>query len=233
MIEAVLYSLLAGAMMPLGGVLARAEHVRPFTVEQALVHFVIAFGGGALMAAVALVLVPQGAEALSPFWAVACLLGGGCLFMLIDRTLAKAAGHRGQLLAMLADFVPEAVALGALFASGSDAAPLLALLIALQNLPEGFNAYRESASQGHPGGKTLRTFCLLALVGPAAALLGHLVMADTPTLLGALMMTASGGILYLIFQDVAPQAPLANRWGPPFGAVLGFGLGLFGHLVTH
>ncbi|MAQ83110.1 MAG: divalent cation transporter [Maritimibacter sp.] len=233
MIEAILYSLLAGAMMPLGGLLARAEQARPVSIEPELVHFVVAFGGGALVAAVALVLVPQGAEALPAFWAVACLFGGGGLFLLIDRALARTSGHKGQLLAMLADFVPEAVALGALFATGSDAAPLLAMLIALQNLPEGFNAYRETAASGHSGGKTLKVFCLLALIGPAAALVGHLVMADMPSLLGALMMTASGGILYLIFQDVAPQAPLANRWGPSFGAVLGFGLGLFGHLVTH
>ena len=48
-----------------------------------------------------------------------------------------------QLVAMVSDFVPEAMAMGAMFASGEAAGPLLAVLRGLQNLPEGFNAYRE------------------------------------------------------------------------------------------
>lgn len=233
MLEAILYSILAGAMIPLGGLLARMEHIQPKWLEQELRHFIVAFGGGALIAAVALVLVPQGSEHLSPFGAVAAFLGGGVLFALTDRALSATGGSRGQVLAMLADFVPEAIALGALFATGSGSAPLLALIIALQNLPEGFNAYREvdaATTKRHP---TMLIFTLLALIGPAAALLGHYVMADLPTALGVLMVTASGGILYLIFQDIAPQAPLKRRWAPPFGACLGFALGLLGHMVIH
>ena len=49
----------------------------------------------------------------------------------------------------------------------------------------------------------------------------------------AIMVTAAGGILYLIFEDIAPQAPLDHAWAPPLGAVLGFALGLLGHLVIH
>ena len=41
---------------------------------------------------------------------------------------------------------------------------------------------------------------------------------------------AAGGILYLIFQDLAPQAQLKNHWFPPLGAVSGFALGLLGLL---
>ena len=36
------------------------------------------------------------------------------------------------------------------------------------------------------------------------------------------MLFASGGILYLIFQDIAPQARLERHWAPTLGAVLGF-----------
>ena len=45
------------------------------------------------------------------------------------------------------------------------------------------------------------------------------------------MLFASGGILYLIFEDIAPQARLERRWSPPLGAVAGFVLGLVGHLL--
>lgn len=233
MIEAMLYALLAGAMIPLGGLLARVENIRPGWLEQELRHSVIAFGGGALLAAVALVLVPQGAEALAPGIAVAMVGAGGLLFAVIDARLAAHGTPRSQLIAMLADFLPEAVALGALFAKGSGSAPLLALLIALQNLPEGFNAYREARDGGAQPGRLLLSFAALALLGPAAAGFGSLVLADAPGLLGALMLIAAGGILYLIFQDIAPQTPLERAWAPPFGAVAGFMLGLAGHLYIH
>ena len=45
------------------------------------------------------------------------------------------------------------------------------------------------------------------------------------------MLAAAGGILYLTFQDIAPQVPIETSWLPPFGAVLGFLLGLAGHLA--
>ena len=53
-------------------------------------------------------------------------------------------------------------------------------------------------------------------------------MADAPVATAATMLFAAGGILYLVFQDIAPQAKLAAHWGPPLGAVLGFALGLAG-----
>lgn len=59
LMTAMLYATLAGAFIPLGGFLARVERIRPLWLERDLRHGVIAFGGGALMAAVALVLLGQ------------------------------------------------------------------------------------------------------------------------------------------------------------------------------
>jgi len=39
---------------------------------------------------------------------------------------------------------------------------------------------------------------------------------------------AGGGILYLVFQDIAPQAPMRRHWAPPLGAVMGFMVGMIG-----
>jgi ZIP family zinc transporter len=46
------------------------------------------------------------------------------------------------------------------------------------------------------------------------------------------MLFASGGILYSIFQDIAPQAKLDKHWFPPMGGVFGFALGLIGFMLT-
>ena len=139
---------------------------------------------------------------------------------------------------MLADFVPEAVALGATFVVDRRAGIFLAILIALQNLPEGFNAFLELRSaegktrkQSHRAPRTLLLmFAGTALLGPICGLLGHLLLEPGSPVLGLLMLFAAGGILYLTFQDIAPQARLERAFAPPMGAVLGFALGLIGHL---
>lgn len=231
--EALLLALMAGLTIPLGGLLASVERIRPRWLEAEFRHSVIAFGGGALLAAVALVLVPEGSRKLDLMTTVFCFLVGGGVVMMLDRLAALNAGPVSQLLAMLLDFAPEALALGASLTLGSDTALLLAFLIALQNLPEGFNAFREIRDgTGLGAARLLPFFLVLSLVGPLCAGLGAWLLADAHQWLGAIMLAAAGGILYLTFQDIAPQARLKRHWAPPLGAVAGFALGLAGHLLV-
>jgi len=230
---ALFYATLASAMIPLGAIVARSEHIRPHWLEQELRHSVIAFGGGILLAAVSFVLVPQGISYLSPGWSVAAIGAGGLAFFWLDRLIAQHGGAAAQLIAMVSDFIPEVLALGAMFATGDQTAPLLAILIGLQNLPEGFNAYRELLASGrHSSAKILQSFLALVPLGPLAAVLGHVYLAERPPLMGSVMLFAAGGILYLIFQDIAPQARLERRWAPALGAVAGFTLGLLGRMLV-
>lgn len=231
--SSIIYATLAGITIPLGALLACAENIRPQWLEQEFRHSVIAFGGGVLLAAVSFVLVPEGINFLPPVLAVLAVLAGGLAFLWLDRFLARQKKPRAQLVAMVSDFVPEAMALGAMFAGGDPAAPLLAFLIAIQNFPEGFNAYRELIATKHYVSKiVLRSFFAIVLLGPLAAVLGHFYLVQRPEITGAVMLFAAGGILYLIFQDIAPQARLERRWAPPLGAVTGFTLGLLGHMLV-
>jgi len=229
---AIALTLLAGLAMPLGGFIASREHIQNDWLEQEFRHGVMAFGAGALLAAVALVLVPEGRAVLSIPAVLVSFMGGGLVFMQLDRWLARRKSERAQLVAMLADFIPEALALGAALAAGSSAALLLALLMAAQNLPEGFNAYRELRVQSQVARrKVLLAFVAMALLGPLAGLAGYLWLVNWPELVGAMMLFASGGILYLVFQDIAPQVPLKKHRAPPLGAVAGFMLGLLGQML--
>jgi hypothetical protein len=47
----------------------------------------------------------------------------------------------------LLDFMPEAIALGAVFGARTPTRYVLAILIRIQKLPEGFNSYRELIAQ--------------------------------------------------------------------------------------
>ena len=184
-----------------------------------------------LVGAVALVLVPEGVARLPhPVAATGLLLAGGVAFMAVDRGQAKRRRSAPQFIAMAADFLPESLALGGMFAAGSEGAVLLALLIGMQNLPEGFNAWRELSGHIRPG-VALRRMLLLALLGPVCGAIGWFWLADRDAVLGSIMLFAAGGILYLTFQDIAPQSRLERHWTPPLGAVLGFALALVSELV--
>ncbi len=225
-------TLLAGLAIPLGGLIACFGRVQSRWLENEIRHTVIAFGGGALLSAVALVLVPEGSAEL-PMGLVALWMSlGGLSFLGLDIFLTKRKTPATQLAAMLSDFIPEALALGAACAMGKPSAALLAGLIAVQNLPEGFNAFRELAPNSPARSRRLLViFALLALLGPVAGLIGFYGLASRPAVTGGIMLFASGGILYLIFQDLAPQAKLDRHWAPPLGAVGGFMLGLMGQLL--
>lgn len=229
----ILSTLLAGLAMPLGALIARVEKIGENWLEEELRHSVTAFGGGALLSAVALVLVPDGIEHLNALSACAWFVLGGFGFMALDIYLKKTNTPASQLAAMLSDFIPESIALGAAFAMGGENAFLLAAIIALQNLPEGFSSYRElNAASVYKPAKIIMLFCLMAMLGPLAGISGYLWLADYPMIVASIMLFASGGILYSIFQDLAPQARLENHWAPPMGAVFGFVFGLLGLMLT-
>ena len=172
-VEMLLWTTLAGACIPIGAGLGHIEHIRSRWLEEEFRHFVIAFGGGVLVGAVALVLVPEGVERLPQPLAVAGLmLAGGAAFMLLDRIQAKGKQAAPQFTAMAADFLPESLALGGMFAANPKGGVLLALLIGLQNLPEGFNAWQE-LERGRLKRKTvLGLMAMLALLGPVCGLIG-------------------------------------------------------------
>ena len=224
-------TVLAGACIPLGGLVASFERIRPNWLEQEFRHFLIALGGGILLGAVSVVLIPEGQSSMGDsLWAIPAIIVGGLLFFGIERILGLKRRESPQLMGVMLDFIPEATALGGLAVVSPETAMLMAVLIAMQNLPEGFNAYRELARlPGYTSGKTLVFMACLVITGPLAGLLGYFFLSERPVVLGAIMLVASGGILYLIFQDIAPQSRLDNHWAPPLGAVVGFCLALFSH----
>jgi ZIP family zinc transporter len=223
----------AGACIPLGGAIAGFQRFRPRWLEREFRHFLIAFGGGIMLGAVSFVLIPEGVEGMrQSMFAIPIVLAGGFVFFAIERMLGLRRRESPQLMGMILDYVPEAVALGGLVALESNVAALLALLIGLQNLPEGFNAYRELNALNRDSKKTMAVMCALVGLGPIAGLGGYFVLSQHPAALSAIMLFASGGILYLIFQDIAPQSRMQKHWGPPLGAVFGICLALFSNMLV-
>jgi len=227
------FTLMAGLAMPLGAYIASVERIKLDWLETELRHGILAFGGGALLSAVALVLIPEGVSNLSITWVSLAFTLGGATFLVLDVVLDKLNSPMSQLAAMMSDFIPEALALGAAIAIGSESSLLLAGLMALQNLPEGFNAFREMVeSKSFSGRKIIITFFVMAMLGPVCGLFGFYFLANRLFIVSTIMVFAAGGILYIVFGDIAPQAKVQKQWLPPMGAVAGFLLGLVGQMAS-
>jgi len=223
----------AGLSIPMGAFLSSFARLDAYCRQKELDSFVSYFGGGALIAAITLVLIPHGMEHLSVSATALVFLAGGLLFWQVTVRLKRSGSSASQLTGMMLDFIPEAIMLGAASTDGSSMGYLLAALIGLQNMPEGFASFRELKERGLSGFRLWGLLLLAPLAGPVAALLGHVWLGSNEQSLSIIVIFCSGGILYLIFDDIAPEAHLKNHEFPATGALLGFLLGMIGTMLVH
>ena len=233
LLNLIVFSGFAGITVFIGGILANYfnHHIKESPVKYEIIHTLMSFGSGIMLSALALVLIPEGMEQLDLLPIVFSFLFGAILFMIINQYLAKKGGKSATLLAMLMDFIPESIALGAVFAIEPDMALLLAVFIGLQNLPEAFNSFRDLIQSGFTVRKTLILFFFLSFFGIVGALIGHYFLRDYPDLTAHLMIFASGGILYLLIQNIIPESKLEKSYLTSLGAILGFLVGIIGDKI--
>ncbi len=229
-LKIVLYSSAAGLPIIIGGLISSVFQRKETKYKSSVNRWVIAFGGGALASAIAFALVPKAVPILSTTELALFFLSGTISFMIIDMLIARLGTSLAQSLSMMMDFIPEALALGASFALDHKFGLLLAIFIGMQNLSEGFNSYTELTSR-LSNKKTLLLLFGLSLTGIIAALTGEYFLSDNQTLIARIMLFAAGGILYLVFQDIAPLSKRKNDWIPATGASIGFLIGMFGEKI--
>ncbi len=233
MSELLLFSALAGITVFLGGLVAHCfdAHTAEGPRKQVILHAAVSLGAGIILSAVALVLIPQGLEELHTVPMAVAFLAGAFSFLLIDRYLNRRGGKTATLLAMMMDFVPESIALGAMFTANHKTAILLSVFIGLQNLPEAFCAYRDLKVSSFKPQKILIVFFFLSFSGMIGALLGRLLLGQQPEVTAFLMAFSGGGILYLLFQDIIPESKLPHTYAVSLCAAFGFLIGVIGEKV--
>ena len=232
--ELIFFSGFAGITVFIGGLLANYfnHHVEETPLKYEIIHTIMSFGAGVILSALTIVLIPKCLEELDLFPMVFSFFFVAILFMFIDRYLAKKGGKTATLLAMMMDFIPESIALGAVFAIEPAKATLLAIFIGFQNLPEAFNSFRDLVQNGYTVKKTLIIFFFLSFFGIIGALIGHYLLSQYPVLTAHLMTFASGGILYLLIQDIIPESKLEKSYLTSLGATLGFLVGIIGEKMV-
>ena len=230
---ALMLALLAGISIPAGAFASTLPELEEFCRRKEIDSFISYFGGGALMATLSLVLIPRGTQdATVPLAAFAFALGG-LLFWRISSWTKRARTSASHLIGMVLNFVPEVILLGVAAATEPNVGYLLAALIALQNMPEGFAARQEMQASGLSRRLLWLMFILVPLLAPFVAAAGFIWMAGSELILPFILLFCSGVILYLVFEDIAPGAHLTRTSFPATGAVMGFLLGMVGTMLIH
>ncbi|HEX2086210.1 MAG TPA: hypothetical protein VHF89_11045 [Solirubrobacteraceae bacterium] len=207
-----------------------------------------AFGGGILLAAVALELVPEADAEAGAALTAAGLLAGTATYVAADAWLnrreatraardamhASAAGRRvsmevarGESIAagLVVDGVPESLALGLTIAEGELGLALLAGIL-VGNVVEAYGAAQPILAGGRTRGFAVG---LLAAIGAAllvATVLGATVLADASgEAIGTAQAVAAGAVLAVVSIAVVPHAFEEVRATVAVATILGFTTG--------
>ncbi|ADG93788.1 ZIP family metal transporter [Arcobacter nitrofigilis DSM 7299] len=231
--EIILFSLLAGSTVFIGGLISYyfESRVHNKELKELIIHYLIAFSTGVMLSAISFVLVPDGMLELPVLLSTSLFILGGLSFFFFDKLIEKNRYKIPQVIAMLLDFIPESIALGAVFVYNHNVGILLSIFIALQNLPESFNSYTELKNLKHSSYKALFILFILSFVGLIFSLLGYVFLDDKILITSSLMLFSAGGIMYIIFQDIAPLLEYKKRKLIAIGVNFGFIIGMLGESI--
>ena len=132
--------------------------------------------------------------------------------------------HRGRGLlvagTLFAHSLPEGLAIGAAWASGSDVGVFVVVAIALQNVPEGMVTALPLTESGMSGPRVFWAAVATSAPQVPGALLAYWAVTAADRLLGFSFGLAAGAMLALVLLEIAPAAATRPRAGAT-GAALG------------
>ena len=213
-IQAGLWGALAASALVLGAVAGLT-----LGIPRRIVALVFAFGGGALVSALAFDLADEAFRAGGTLVFALGLAAGALAYYaggrLIDRGRASddggapngSTGGPAIVLGALLDGIPESLVLGASLIGGAGVNPSFFAAVLVSNLPEGLAATRDLDEEGHRRGWILGLWVVVAVVSGLAAALGNAVFGIMGVkLLAASQSFAAGAILTMLSETTFPEA---------------------------
>lgn len=238
MIEAALFGLLAGASLVIGAILGLA-----LPIPQRVIAYVMAFGAGVLVSALAFELTEE-SFARGGADAVAIGLAAGALaFYLGDRWIDRRGGeHRKRsgaqqagvavggtgaalVLGALLDGIPEAAVIGIGLLEGEGVGFAFVAAVFLSNLPESMSAATGMRRAGRSARYVLSLWTGVMLASGLAALAGYALLGGaSDQVVGLILAFAAGAVLTMLADTMLPEA--YQEAGPLVGvvSVAGFGV---------
>ena len=246
-LEAAGWGFVGGGALVLGALVAWLV-----TVPPRVVAWVMAFGSGVLISALAFELVDE-AEATGGLTPTALgFLGGAVAYVAANAVLARRGaqdrkrsgaqqpseqehGGSGAAIAVgaLLDGVPESVVLGASLLGGGGVGPAVLAAVFISNLPEGLSSASGMKAAGRSARYVFGVWGGIAAASGVAAGAGYVLLdGASPSVVAAITGVAAGAILAMLADTMIPEAfeeaNLASGLVTALGFLTAFAIGRAG-----
>jgi ZIP family zinc transporter len=225
----ILLGLVAGLGTCLGALLVIAwGELRPGALS-----LLLGLAAGIMSAVILLDLLPSSLKYGSPLLALQGFLGGTLLMAALDLLLhlfspAARPGRdylkMGYLIALgiaLHD-LPEGFAIAAGFAAAEKLGPILVIAIGLHNIPEGMAIAAPLRCGGCGASRVLAISVLISLVTPLGTFFGLVLVEASRTFIGLLLAFAAGAMTYIVLGELAPESRRGSKPLACLGMLTGF-----------
>jgi zinc transporter, ZIP family len=227
-LEAALWGFVGGLALVVGALMTFALRPSPRTIA-----YVMAFGAGVLISAVAFDLTEEAIELGSGVAVGGGLAAGALVYFVGDRLVHRGGrGTRGTeredpegiVLGALLDGIPESAAIGLTLITGGSVSGSFVIAVFISNLPESISASAELEPR-HPRLWILGLWLAIAVASALAAALGYQLLNDASGDAAAFVKAFAGGaILCMLANTMIPQAVRDGGDGVGLVTVLGFSL---------
>ncbi|MUK01176.1 ZIP family zinc transporter [Vibrio cholerae] len=236
-LQAFSWGAIAGGALLIGSAIAWK-----WTVPPRMVAFVMAFGAGVLISALAFELVAEAQDAGGLAPTAVGFLVGAVTYVGANAVLArKGAQHRkrsggqqpseqdsagsGNAIALgaLLDGIPESVVLGLGLVAGGAVNPAVLVAIFISNVPEGLSSSAGMKNAGRSGRYVFGLWGVIAFASGLAALAGYSLLAGASGgTIAFITAIAAGAILAMVADTMIPEAFERQHMLTGLIAALGF-----------
>jgi zinc transporter, ZIP family len=229
MLEAAFWGLVGGLALVAGAGFALVRGM-----SERAIAFVMAFGAGVLISAVAFDLTQEAIEIGGGGATALGLFGGALVYFFGNRLLARRGGGEDTggaiVLGALLDGIPESAAIGITLLGGGGVSVSFVVAVFLSNLPESISATAE-LKRKHSAAWILRLWLGIAIASALAAGVGYGVLGDaSDNVIAYVKAFAGGAILCMLADTFMPKA--FREGGDKVGLVTVFGFALAALLST-
>lgn len=193
--------------------------------SQRVLDGAVGFAAGVMVSATLFGLVPAAQQEMGDLgvaaWVVVGFAAIGVMDRLVPHTHTRhadtsgypsshdASVHKARLLALALTLhnIPEGMAVGTAFAAGGASLGVpLALAIAAHNIPEGFAVSGPAVAAGAPLRRTAVLGALTGIVEVPAMLAAYLLAQSVDAAIAPMLAIAAGAMLYVVFDELLPDA---------------------------
>jgi zinc transporter, ZIP family len=214
---------MAWALMGASSLLIGAVLAFVFPITKRVLGFVLAFGAGVLISAVAYELVEEAAGFGAPAGVVAGSFAAGALVFAVGDILiekrVKGGGSQpgglGIVLGAVLDGIPESVVIGASLIHEDSASIAVVVAVFLSNVPEAVSASSDLLRDGWSRARVFLLWVVVVAASTLAAGIGYAALKD-----------ASGAWISMLADEMIPEAFEYTDHNKTVGIALAFGFAL-------